>query len=432
VTGGRRFAWVVVATLAVLAPTVRWRNLTDCAGSSRLATAESLVERHSFVIDGSTFAYTCDVMMKDGQRYSDKPPLLSVAAAGVYAALHHGLGLSFNRASNPYVNTVKDPTYYLMTLLISSLAVALVAALVDRELRRLGFTSVSAGLGAGLAVFATLLWPLSTVLTNHTVAAALLFAGFVQAFRREGRTSSLAAGALLALLLGVDIPLGALALAVAGLDKLRRVPREALAFAAGALPPLLLHGLLNWTVVGDLKPFQSHRELYNERTGHTGESASGFAPRAGVGLYLWRNTVGSLGVLSLTPLLLPALVGAFRLRRSQDVGRFATASLVVYAALTGLYTLIYPDAVGCSYGMRHLSPVMPLLVFLGVIACVRASGQVYRRAFVITSLVSLVFAGLGVLIPTNCAGFVTDADAWIPARLVGTAVRHGILRRLAP
>jgi hypothetical protein len=432
--GWRRFLLVTLCGLALLAPTVRARNMLDCGGSSRLATAESLVEHGSFAIDRSTFDYTCDRMRLEGHIYSDKPPLLSVAAAGVYAVLHHGLGLSFNPDADPNVNTVKDPCYYLMTLLVSTLAVALTGALVDRELRRRGLSSGAALGGAGLVVFGTLLWPLSSLFTNHTVASVLLLAGLLQAAGAEseaaGSRGSVVSGMLLGLLFAVDLPLGGLALGMVGLVQLRRGWRRLAAYAVGAALPVAAHLMLNLAIVGDLMPFQTHRELYDELTGHAGASASGFELQASRWLHLLRNTVGSLGWLSVTPVLIPSLAGSVVLARGRGPQRLlARLSLGLTASLLVIYGLIYPQAVGCSYGMRHLAPLTPPLLVLGLDA-VRQLGRGFRRGLLVAAAVSVVLSGGGVLVPTTCAGFVEDARALIPARVFGAALQEGVVPRL--
>lgn len=61
--------------------------------ASRLATIESLVERGTWAIDASPFA-TVDRIKVGEHFYSDKPPILSLAGAGVYSILHNVFGLT--------------------------------------------------------------------------------------------------------------------------------------------------------------------------------------------------------------------------------------------------------------------------------------------------------------------------------------------------
>lgn len=74
---------------------------------SRLGTVESLVERHTFQLDDSTFIDTLDKIYRDGHYYSHQPPLLALIEAPVYWGLHLP-GLRFNnRARLVLTGTIK-------------------------------------------------------------------------------------------------------------------------------------------------------------------------------------------------------------------------------------------------------------------------------------------------------------------------------------
>src|SRR5512139_3283279 len=60
---------------------------------SRMATVQTLVEQGTFVIDHTEFNRTGDKVFINDHFYSDKTPLLSVGAAGVYWVLHNVFGL---------------------------------------------------------------------------------------------------------------------------------------------------------------------------------------------------------------------------------------------------------------------------------------------------------------------------------------------------
>lgn len=62
---------------------------------SRLATVESLVERHTYTLDESSFANTRDKIFNHGHFYSHQPPLLATVEAPIYGALH-AAGLRFS------------------------------------------------------------------------------------------------------------------------------------------------------------------------------------------------------------------------------------------------------------------------------------------------------------------------------------------------
>ena len=63
---------------------------------SRMATVQTLVEQGTFIIDHTEFNRTGDKVFINEHFYSDKTPLLSVAAAGAYSILHNVFGLTLD------------------------------------------------------------------------------------------------------------------------------------------------------------------------------------------------------------------------------------------------------------------------------------------------------------------------------------------------
>jgi hypothetical protein len=64
--------------------------------ASRMALIQLLVERHTLIIDESTFIDTGKKVYINGHFYSDKPPVPSLLAALVYWPLNHlGLHLDY-------------------------------------------------------------------------------------------------------------------------------------------------------------------------------------------------------------------------------------------------------------------------------------------------------------------------------------------------
>jgi len=114
--------------------------------TSRLATVEALVHQGTWAIEHTAFAErTADRILWNGHFYSDKPPVLSFVAAGVYAILHHGFHLSFDAitrcdpVSSPcscfalLCSQPPDWAYVLVTLTLVGLPSALMLALFYRS-----------------------------------------------------------------------------------------------------------------------------------------------------------------------------------------------------------------------------------------------------------------------------------------------------------
>ncbi|HET7376862.1 MAG TPA: hypothetical protein VFK30_09150, partial [Anaerolineae bacterium] len=92
----RLFGFILFALFVLL-----WASLTKIdthswQEESRMATIQALVEQNTFIIDYTEFNRTGDKVFINGHYYSDKPPLLSVVAAGAYAILHNVFQLTLD------------------------------------------------------------------------------------------------------------------------------------------------------------------------------------------------------------------------------------------------------------------------------------------------------------------------------------------------
>jgi predicted nucleic-acid-binding protein len=74
--------FMLIWTLLTKVHTHSWQE------ESRMATVQTLVEQGTFIIDHTEFNRTGDKVFLNEHFYSDKTPLLSVAAAGAYSILH--------------------------------------------------------------------------------------------------------------------------------------------------------------------------------------------------------------------------------------------------------------------------------------------------------------------------------------------------------
>ncbi len=83
-------AWLLIALVTRTAP-------MSAHEWSRLATVESLVERHTYMVDDSSFANTRNKIFNHGHFYSHQPSVLATIEAPVYWVIHaFGLRLSNN------------------------------------------------------------------------------------------------------------------------------------------------------------------------------------------------------------------------------------------------------------------------------------------------------------------------------------------------
>jgi hypothetical protein len=250
---------------------------------SRLATVESLVDRHTFVIDDSIFVRvpadnppypdnpllaergTLDKMCIFGRFYSDKSPLPAVFLAVVYAVWQCFTGLT--ASARP------DLFCYFLGLLSSGLAYVVAVVSLDRLARILRLPSP-----ARWAL--TLSFALSTValvyvrhVNNHILLLgvamammpemALLAGGAQQGERHWKRLTVL--GTLAGFGYTIDLGAGPLLLmCLLGLVAVRfRKPLSVGTVLLAALPWVLAHHVLNYWVGGSWKPANANPEFFN-------------------------------------------------------------------------------------------------------------------------------------------------------------------------
>jgi len=124
--------------------------------SSRMATIDSLVERHTFAIDGSSIQ-TGDKYRYDGKFYSDKPALLALVGAGVAFGLKV-VGISL--AHTPRL------AYWSITVLVVGLAYAIGLAALYSALRSMAVAEAWAACVTTAAGAGTLRLPYATMFNN--------------------------------------------------------------------------------------------------------------------------------------------------------------------------------------------------------------------------------------------------------------------------
>jgi hypothetical protein len=204
---------------------------------------------------------------------------------------------------------------------------------------------------------------------SHVVAATLGFASFALLFReREGpaRIGLVGAAGLLAgLAVSFEYPLGLLgailfAYAVARGSRLRRAAAYAAGAAIGAAPALAFN---LWALGSPFRFAYSNAVAVPGLSGHAvlGLNSSGFfgidLPRPGAAVDL---LLASRGLLTLTPVLVMAVVGAVMMRKR---GRAAESAVIGAVAITYfLYNAGYwlPFG-GGSPGPRFFIPALPFL-----------------------------------------------------------------------
>ncbi len=265
--------------IAIVAAAVALAGARNYAGSwndgSHLAAAESLVDRGTFIIDESIFVTapeahspyppsdevlarggTRDRVYVNGHFYSDKPPVVSLLLAGIYAVLQRGFGL----------HAAADPQRFCRWLTLGSSGVAYVIAVwsIHAIGVRLGLSRRRRVALAASFAASTLALAYSRTVNQHELllaVASLLFLVLsrISASPSSARGTWLAAGALAGLAYALDLGAGPLLCAFAlGLVwyRARRIGPVVL-FILAAAPPIALHHGITWAIGGTLRPLNS-------------------------------------------------------------------------------------------------------------------------------------------------------------------------------
>ncbi len=409
-------AVVFLLTLGLYAATTHRRVFIAGNDASRWAAIESLVDYGKASIESSRFAASIDRIRIGEREYSNKPPLLSLAGAAIYAVLQATFGWSLAGAGAAQV-------LYWVTLLLVGVPSAWLVARFFTELRRFpeldgGWRWLLAGaLGAG-----TLLFTFSTTLNNHTVAAALLFVAFIAALDGKGFTSGLAVG----LAAAVDLLPGLGLAPVFGWLLVRGSARGAPGrFAAGLGCCLVVAGAANLGTHGSPLPAKLVAGAV-DLSAQAGPAAAGVVLPQNL-FYPLEILFGSHGLFTVSPVL---IFGAWGLvvacRRSSSGSRLGPAGDVMtwrllaggialqvagHAALAGSFG-------GWSYGYRYLLPIQPLLLFCApwVLGLSRR-----RVLFAVLLAFSMLFAALGAYHPWP-PGFEQESSGHPVAKLVTNPV----------
>jgi hypothetical protein len=384
---------VLLLALALYAGTTHRRIFTAGNDAARWATIESIVERGTTAIDGSRFAGTVDQVRLDGHLYANKPPLLAIAGAAVYAPLRALTGWTLeNRGAANVLHVV--------VLLLVGLPAALLAArfhsTVAESAVKASATSppgvvwmLTAGLAAG-----TLLWPFATTLNAHVPAAMALFFSFLAAKRGAGLRAGLWCGIAAALDL---LPGAGLAPFFFWLLWREKRAQGGGRFGAGFFAAMSLAALANWAHHGALLPIKMV-------AGAVDLSASAGPSLLGVVLperasYPLEVLFGGHGLFTVSPILLFGVAGLWIACRRDSPERLSWRLLAAGVALQVVaHALLAGSYGGWSYGFRYLLPIQAFFSFTALFA-LQPPRRWVAPAFAGALAISILFAALGVYHP---------------------------------
>jgi hypothetical protein len=377
-------------------------HVSSANDRSRIAATESLVHRGTWVIDESAFSRTVDRIFVKGHFYSDKPPVLTLIASGVYAVLHHGLDLSLDTAwcdldQSPchcrvFCESKPDRAYYLLTLVLVGLPSALMLALFYHIASRFGLDNPAALLLTTALGLATQVFPYSTVFNSHLPAAASLLGGFYALLRaQEGSHTPrwlFGAGFLTALASTFDLGTGLFLLAFASYAAWGH-RRRAWPYFLGALLPLALMAFLDVQITGNPLPPYTYTPGYDYPGSRFPQTVAGNRSPDNVLRYGLRLLLGDHGLFAFSPVLLWAVVALALSWRKRALPAAGLVGLT--SGAFALYFILFTDNFGgAAYGPRWYTVFVPLL-FVFVAGQWRAMRTPARTALFV-ALAALSFA----------------------------------------
>ena len=373
----RPIGWVLFIGFLLLWALLTKIDTHSWQEESRMATVQALVEQGTFIIDHTEFNRTGDKVFVNDHFYSDKTPILSVAAAGGYWVLHHVFALTLDPTicvpdDDPAACRVLSPNgprftaFYWLTLTFIGGSSALLVALFWRALLTAGASGTLATLLAITLGLASPIAPYSIVFAGHVPAALCLFAGFGLLIRCNGILPNQRlfwSGLLISLAANIDLTL-ALFVVTLGLWVLIAHRIKVIPFAMGAVVPFAISGAINYWAAGTIMPLYFDPKVYdffgtvlNPTVGGT----NGFYSLEFGLNYAYNLLIGERGFFAFTPVLIFGLIGAvLALRNKQQRG--LTWAVLTGCALFAGYLIARTDNYGGeAWGARWFVPLVPLL-----------------------------------------------------------------------
>jgi hypothetical protein len=343
----------------------------------RLATVQSIVERHTLTIDTKGAHSPRSVIVRpDGRSYSDQSPMMAAMLSGPYWVMRR-CGINFD--SDPVL------AEFLLTLLGVTLPVAFATGLLYRmgrlfELRRplRAFLALFVVIGSGWISYATVLNAGAAAAALVVMAAGCLVQATLTRHRHAVLAWAFVAGLLACLAATYEFTAAIFLfllpamLPAMGWPKPIRLGGLGL-YLAGAIIPLALYAGLNRAVTGDLKPAFLHPEMRLEYATEQPASGDDDSPTLlqsiedGCGRVA-AAIVGDHGVLTHFPIIILGLIGV-----SMVMHRHWPATTKVLAATTVVggtsiivaYALSQPGWSDPMFANRWFVVFLPLTLFWG-------------------------------------------------------------------
>ena len=366
--------WLIITlgSAMLFTTTVNAKPLQSANDRSRWCTVWSLVERNTFQIDeidAKPGWGTIDKVRYKDHFYSTKPPLLSVAVAGVYKGLKSVFGLDLLKQT--------DVTCQSILLIVNWLPLTIAYVLLARILAKSTENLTARLLANATFCFGTLVPSYATTLNNHSVAAVFLVLCLAPTIRILSGSGVIKRNFLFAGFWAALVPCHELPGALFGAALFVMLARKDFAltakyFVPAALVPLAAYFATIYWCAGTWKPFYLSygTELYEYE--FEGIQSYWMSPRGmdqsldGPLAYCFHCVFGHHGIFSLSPVFL--LIGVSLATKSKwkdsPVASVIWLGLGLSVAVLGFY-LTRTDNYnygGNTFGLRWMIWLVPFWV----------------------------------------------------------------------
>jgi hypothetical protein len=336
--------------------------------ASRIATIKNLVEEKTLNINKTNYG-PYDIIKREGNFYSSKPPVLSVIGSGAYYLIYNFLNLEL-----PEHNFPKEPNtaYYLLTLFLVGIPYLLLLFYFYKTLKMFKikvFNKILLTIGLGVG---TLYLSYSTTLNNHISAGSFLFISFYYLLKikfnhRDKNIKKYIAlsGFFVSLAAVIDLPTGLIfSVLFFFYYYLTNKKRYLTYYILALLPIILIHLFINVQITGDILPAQLHPNFYNFENSYWNETSGADNYNDPIWLYSFNILFGSHGLFFYNPLLILSVYAIFKsIKDNTSFKKEAIMLTLGFSILFLYYTLKVKSYGGSSYGFRWFIAIIPLIYF---------------------------------------------------------------------
>lgn len=334
--------------------------ITDLS-ASRIMTIQALVEQKTFAINDIKFFTTIDKIYHNGNFYSSKPPFVSIIGAIAYFLYKIITGAEFSLSA-----------YFIIKIFTVILPFSLLLTFFYKSLKWINIPEKIKFILTFSLGFATILFPYSVILQNHTMSAFLIFLSFfcILKYKFDFQKNYLLflSGLFASLSVVTEFVQSSLILFIFFIYLFYILKKKINIkwFILGCMPIAILYIIYNIYTTGSfLPPYANFNSLYGYENSYwqnpTGIDAFNH-PKA---LYFFNILFGTHGLFVYSPLLIFGFFGLYKIIKTKqdklrDIALMTASSIVLVIIIIVFFTYNYG---GTTLGMRWFIILYPLIMF---------------------------------------------------------------------